>query len=123
MPGQPPESTPPGQREQLGAHQVQRGVEVAVDEGGQLEAVQLGEIGEIPVQGGGLGRSAQGSDLRREGVGVGVHVEVRAVGELRAVGRLQRHEPQPVLELLADGASVSATISGAVKTEGPVSSP
>ena len=68
----------------------------------QLQPVELGEVGEVAAQGVGLGRPAQRGDLGGEGVGVGVHVQVRAVGELRAVGGLQRQQGQPVLELLAD---------------------
>ena len=69
----------------------------------QLQPVQLGEVGQVAAQGVGLGRAAQRGDLGGEGVGVGVHVEVRPVGELRPVRRLQRQQGQPLLELLADG--------------------
>ena len=102
--GQPGEPTAPGQREQLGPEQVQRRVEVPVDERVQLQPVELGEVGEVATQSRRLAGPAQGADLRGERVGVGVHVQLRTVGELRAIRRLQGQQGQPVLQLLPDGA-------------------
>ena len=104
VPGQPAEPAAPGEGDQLGAEQIERGVEIAVDERAELEAVELGEVGEVAAQRDGLGRPAEGGDLSGERVGIGEDVQVRAVGELRAVGRRQGQERQPLLELLADRA-------------------
>ena len=99
---QPAEAADRGQPREVGGQQVERGVDVAVDEVAHLVAVELGhEVDVAPVPRC-LVRAADPLDLVGHRVDVAVHVQRRAVGVERAVERRHRVEVQPVLEPLAD---------------------
>ena len=85
-----------GEAGQVGGDQVEGRVEVAVDEGVALVAVEpLGEPHEALVAAR-LPRTDPLADLLRHGRGVGLDVELRAVREHRPVDGVQRPEVQPM---------------------------
>ncbi len=83
--------------------ELQRGVEVGVDEAAHLGAVEPFEPVPQPPVARRLGRSRESFDLGLHGVRFGVHVESAAVGEAGAVGGVQRDEVEPVAHVFADG--------------------
>jgi hypothetical protein len=100
--GHAPEATDGGQPGEVGGEQVERAVDVAVDEVGHLQLVELGgEVDVAPVAGSLLG-SDHDRDLVGHRVHVGVHVQLRPVGEVGAVDRADRGQLQPVGHLFAD---------------------
>jgi hypothetical protein len=101
---QPPEPAAGAELQQVEVEQVDRAVEVAVDE---VVAFQLphpaGEVDEAQVAVG-LPVTADPGDLGGHPGGVGDHVEGRAVRVVGPVRRVQRDQFQPVPQLLADRA-------------------
>ncbi len=99
---QPAQATEGHQPDPGAAQQLQRGVQVAVDEAVAFEPVQRAqEVHQPPV----TGRVPGGGDLGDLGghpVGVGVHVDPGAVGEVGAIGRVQRQQLQPVGQPFTD---------------------
>ena len=99
-PAEAPQRHQPGQR---CADQLQRRVQVAVDEVRQLGAVQLAQEGHEAAVAVRVARAAHGRDLGRHVLDVGADVDARAVGEAGPVGRVQPVQGEPVGQLLADG--------------------
>ena len=89
-------------REVLG-EQVDRRVDVGVDEVAHLVAVELRDEVDVAAVALGLGGRDDALDLGGHGVDVRVHVELGPVRVVRAVERLDGHEVEPVVHVLADG--------------------
>ncbi len=87
---------------QVQADEVERGVEVAVDEGAQLVAVEVADEVDVAPQAGRLGGAAGALHLGRHHLDVAMHVDRRAVGEGGPVQRADRPQVEPVLDLLAE---------------------
>ena len=98
----PAEPADRDQARQVGGQQVERAVDVAVDEVGHLQLVELrGEV-DVAAVAGGLVRADDLGDLVGHRLDVGVHVELRAVGEVGPVHRAHGGQLEPVGHLLAD---------------------
>ncbi len=98
------ESAQHRQPRQLRGQQAQRRVEVRVDEAVHLGPVHLGQPAPQPPVSGRFLRPGEPPHLLFHRGGVGVHVEYRAVGESRLVGRVQRDEVQALGQRFADRA-------------------
>ena len=92
------------QLEQVAGEQVGRRVQVAVDEVGALQPPQLARVVDEPQVAVGLaGPQTREISAAIRAVSV-MHVERRAVRVVRPVGRVERGQVEPVVQLLADRA-------------------
>ena len=87
---------------EVGREQVERRVDIAVDEVGHLVSVELGDEVDVAAVPRGLLRSDDVADLLGHLIDIGVHVELGAVGIERAVERRDGCELEPVGHVLAD---------------------
>ena len=87
---------------EVGGDEVERGVDIAVDEVLHLVAIELGDEVDIPAVAGSLVRTDHRADLLGHLVDIGVNVEHGSVGVERSVERRYRLEREPVLHGLAD---------------------
>lgn len=115
------ESAERRQTGEVGGQQTEGRVEVDVDEAAHLDPVEAFEPAtQLPVTGR-LPGPGEAFDLRFHRVGAGVDVQAAAVGELRPVGRVERHEVDTPARLSPTAAKASSARCGIVSTVGPVS--
>ena len=99
---EPPESAESHEAGQIGCDQVERGVDVAVDEVAHLEPVELADEVDVAAIARCFRAAAHALDLGGRRVGVGVDVKRGAVRVERAVERVDGLQVQPVLHPLSN---------------------